>query len=107
MQCPLQNRIGNAILRLETRVSLQASVSSDPNPGMWVFRKAHLRKLRLHSDTGRSRTRSKSRPAITLTPVGMKCPSRYRPATAKQIAEGLESGPIGKFLHIAKKRVVR
>lgn len=102
----LQNRIGNTILALETRVLFRLGMS-DPESGMWIFRKDILSKLRLHSDSWPLSHEFKIEACYYGKCPWQEVPISYRTRTGEtKLLNGWKVGLID-FLHIAKKRVVR
>jgi glycosyltransferase involved in cell wall biosynthesis len=102
----LQNRIGNTILALETRV-LFGLAMNDPESGMWLFTKDILSKLRLHSNSWPLSHEIKIEACYYGEYPWKEVPIRYRARTGEtKLLNGWKVGLID-LLHIAKKRIVR
>lgn len=102
----LQNRIGNTILALETRV-LFGLAMNDPESGMWLFTKDILSKLRLHSNSWPLSHEIKIEACYYGEYPWKEVPIRYRARAGEtKLLNGWKVGLID-LLHIAKKRIVR
>ena len=102
----LLNRVGNTILALETRVLFGLGMS-DPESGMWIFKKDILSKLRLHSDSWPLSHEIKIEACYYDKCRWTEIPIRYRSRAGEtKLLNGWKVGLID-FLHIAKKRIVR
>ena len=101
-----QNRLGNAVLALETRI-LYGLKMKDPESGMWIFRKNILSRLRLHSDSWPLSHEVKIEACYYARCRWKEAPIRYSPRVGQtKLLNGWKVGFLDAF-HIAKKRVVR
>jgi glycosyltransferase involved in cell wall biosynthesis len=101
-----QNRLGNALLSLETRI-LYGLRMRDPESGMWMFRKSILNGLRLHSDSWPLSHEIKIEACYYAKCRWKETPIRYSPRVGQtKLLNGWKVGFLDMF-HIAKKRVVR
>jgi dolichol-phosphate hexosyltransferase len=101
-----QNRLGNAVLALETRILFGLSMR-DPESGMWMFRKSLLTSLRLHSNSWPLSHEIKIEACHYAKCRWKETPIRYSPRVGQtKLLNGWKVGFLDLF-HIAKKRVVR
>lgn len=101
-----QNRLGNAVLALETRILFGMNMK-DPESGMWMFRKDILDKLKLHSNSWPLSHEIKIEACYYAGCRWKEVPIQYRPRVGQtKLLNGWRVGFID-LLHIAKKRVVR
>jgi len=101
-----QNRLGNAVLALETRILFGMNMK-DPESGMWMFRKDILDKLKLHSNSWPLSHEIKIEACYYAGCRWKEVAIQYRPRVGQtKLLNGWRVGFID-LLHIAKKRVVR
>ena len=101
-----QNRLGNAVLALETRILFGLNMR-DPESGMWMFRKSILNRLKLHSDSWPLSHEVKIEACHYARCRWKEVPIRYSPRVGQtKLLNGWKVGFLDLF-HIAKKRVVR
>jgi glycosyltransferase involved in cell wall biosynthesis len=101
-----QNRLGNAVLALETRLLFGMNMK-DPESGMWMFRKDILDRLKLHSNSWPLSHEIKIEACYYGKCRWKEVAIRYRVRLGKtKLHNGWRVG-FADLLHIAKKRVVR
>jgi glycosyltransferase involved in cell wall biosynthesis len=103
---PFQNRLGNALLALETRL-LYGLNMRDPESGMWMFRKSILGKLKLSSNSWPLSHEIKIEACYYAKCRWKEAPIRYsRRVGETKLLNGWKVGFLDMW-HIARKRVVR
>ena len=101
-----QNRLGNAVLALETRLLFGMNMK-DPESGMWMFRKDILDRLKLHSNSWPLSHEIKIEACYYGGCRWKEVSIRYRVRLGQtKLLNGWRVG-FADLLHIAKKRVVR
>ncbi len=102
----IQNRQGNALLALETRILFGLRMR-DPESGMWMFRKSILPGLRLNSNSWPLSHEIKIEACYYARCRWKEAPIRYSHRIGQtKLLNGWKVG-FTDMLHIAKKRVVR
>ena len=103
---PFQNRLGNKLLALETRLLFGLRMR-DPESGMWMFRRSILDRLQLHSDSWPLSHEIKIEACYYAGCRWQEAPIRYsRRLGRTKLLNGWKVGVLD-MLHIAKKRAVR
>jgi glycosyltransferase involved in cell wall biosynthesis len=103
---PLQNRIGNKMLAVATRILFRMHVE-DPESGMWLFRKDLLARLRLHSDSWPLSHEIKIEACYYSGCRWKEVPIHYGARIGQTKLSNAWKVGLTDLLHIAKKRVVR
>ncbi len=103
---PLLNRMGNRLLSVAATVLFRIRIE-DAESGMWLFRKALLPRLRLHSDSWPLSHEIKIEACCYSGCRWKEVPIQYRSRVGQtKLSNAWKVGLID-LLHIAKKRAVR